>query len=87
MRHAPPVTEFVMTLYFFDTRDNDRFDVDDIGVELSDIAAVKLVAARGLAELALDVLPGSMKRTLSVEVRDEEKSVMNAVVVFEAVLL
>jgi hypothetical protein len=50
-----------VTLYFFDTRDNDTFFEDDEGLEYPDIEAVKVEAARALAELARDVLPGSLK--------------------------
>ena len=76
-----------MPLYFFDTRDNDVFLEDDIGLELSDLEAVKEQAALSLAELARDVLPGSIKRTLTVEVRDERQPVMMAKLLFEAIIL
>ena len=36
-------------LYFFDTRDNDNFIEDDVGIELPDLEAVKAQAARSLA--------------------------------------
>jgi hypothetical protein len=45
-------------IYFFDTRDNDTFIEDDVGVEYPHIEAVKAEAARSLAELARDVIPG-----------------------------
>lgn len=76
-----------MPLYFFDTRDGEKFIQDDVGVELPDLDAVKVLAARSLAELARDVIPGSVKRTLEVEVRDEQQPVMEARLVFEAVVL
>jgi hypothetical protein len=76
-----------VALYFFDTRDGDMFIEDDIGSELPDLEAVKIVAATSLAELARDVIPGSTKRTLVVEVRDERQPVLQARLVFEAVLL
>lgn len=47
--------------YFFDTRDNGTFIEDDVGVELADLEAVKTQAALSLAELARDVLPGSIQ--------------------------
>jgi hypothetical protein len=74
-------------LYFFDTRDNDIFIEDDAGVELPDLEAVKDQAAVSLAELAQDVLPGSLKRDLAVEVRDESQPVLKAKLRFEAILL
>ena len=74
-------------LYFFDTRDNDNFIEDDVGIELPDLEAVKAQAARSLAELARDVLPGSLQRDLAVEVRDERQPVLQAKLRFEAHLL
>ena len=76
-----------MRLYFFDTRDNDDFIEDDTGVGLPDLEAVKEQAALSLAELARDVLPGSIRRTLTVEVRDERQPVMLAKLLFEAIIL
>lgn len=74
-------------LYFFDTRDGDDFIQDDVGEELPDLERVKAVAALSLAELARDVIPGSVKRVLKVEVRDEQRPVLEACLAFEAVFL
>ena len=60
-----------MAWYFFDSRDDDSVIVDDIGLEVADLETVKVLAARGLAELALDVLPGATERCLGIDVRDE----------------
>ena len=76
-----------MATYFFDTRDNDEFVEDDLGIEFDDLEAVKFEAARALAELARDVIPGSLKRILTVEVRDRQGPVLKAVMTFEAVVL
>lgn len=76
-----------MPLYFFDTRDDDRFIEDDIGLEFPDLEAVKIEASRALAELARDVLPGSLRRELAVEVRDEAGPVLKALMRFEATIL
>jgi hypothetical protein len=76
-----------MALYFFDTRDNDDFIEDDVGIELPGLDAVKDQAALSLAELARDVLPGSLRRNLAVEVRDERQPVMAAKLMFEAIIL
>ena len=76
-----------MPLYFFDTRDNDSFIPDDLGVELPDLDVVKVEAAKALAELARDVVPGSLKRELAVEVRDEAGPVLRARMTFEAIVL
>ena len=76
-----------MPLYFFDTRDDDDFIEDEYGVEYPDLEAVKVEAARSLAELARDVIPGSVKRKLAVEVRDANGPVLMALMTFEAVVL
>jgi hypothetical protein len=73
--------------YFFDTRDNGTFIEDDVGVDCADLNAVKALAALSLIELARDVLPGSIKRVLSVEVRDAIQPILQDVLTFEAVAL
>ena len=75
-----------MVLYFFDTRDNGTFLEDEIGIECANLAAVKSVAAVSLAELARDVLPGSIKRVLSVEVRNAFQPILTDVLTFEAMV-
>jgi hypothetical protein len=74
-------------LYFFDTRDNGTFIEDDVGQDLADLDAAKRQAALSLAELARDVLPGSIKRELSVEVRNAVRPVLKDVLTFEAIVL
>ena len=76
-----------MPRYFFDTRDDDAFIKDDVGVELADLEAAKTMAGTALAELARDVLPGSVRRELAVQVRDKARSVLNAILRFEAVVV
>lgn len=76
-----------MARYYFDTLDNGDFIQDDIGIELADMKAVKEQAAISLAELAHDVLPGSTRREMSVEARDEGQVVLRAYLNFEAVTL
>jgi hypothetical protein len=76
-----------MALYFFDTRDDDTFLQDDEGVDLPDVEAALRAASASLGELARDVLPGSARRELSVEVRDERGTVLHARLSFEAVVL
>ena len=73
--------------YFFDTRDNGTLIEDDIGTDLADLDAVKALAALSLAELARDVLPSSIKRELSVEVRDTFQPILRDVLTFEAIVL
>ena len=60
-----------MPRYYFDTRDNERFIPDETGVEIATLDEVKLAASRAMADFARDVLPGSVVRTLTIEVRDE----------------
>jgi hypothetical protein len=74
-------------LYFFDTRDNGSFVKDDVGIDCADLDSVKREAALSLAELAREVLPGSIERVLSVEVRDATRPVLRDVLTFEAIVL
>jgi hypothetical protein len=73
--------------YFFDTRDNGTLIEYDLGLEFADLDAVKTQAALSLAELARDVLPGSIRRVLSVEVRDSLQPILRDVLTFEAIVL
>ena len=73
--------------YFFDTQDNGTFIRDDVGIELGDIEAVKDQAALSLAELAQEVLPGTMHRVISVEVRDAVQPILRNVLTYEAEML
>jgi len=75
-----------MPIFFSDTRDGASF-VDDQGVDLPDLEAAKVMAATSLGELARDVLPNSLRRELSVEVREGLRPVLNALLHFEAVVL
>jgi hypothetical protein len=59
-----------MDWYYFDSRDDGEVVTDDIGIEVADLETVKVIAAKGLAELAVDVLPGSSERRLGIDVRD-----------------
>ena len=77
-----------MPLYFFDTRDEDEVVVDDIGVELRDLEQAKIYAAKGLAELALDALPGATRRCLGVDVSDDRRRpVLTTELTFDARIL
>ncbi len=86
-RQALSFVRLHMPRYFFDTRDGERFFRDEIGDELPDIHSAVKEASRFLGELARDVLPGSMKRVLTVEVRDGLRRVLEARLTFEAVVL
>ena len=87
MRVLPPAARSAaLPLYFFDTRDGDTFVPDEIGLELQGIEEARDQAAVYLAEMAKEVLPGSTRRELAVEVRDSVP-VLRAYLVFEAVQL
>lgn len=60
-----------MARYYFDYHDNDEVDPDEVGTEYASMEEVKAEASRALAELARDVLPGSVVRALSIEVRND----------------
>ena len=77
----------MVTRYFFDSRDNGDFVEDEVGGEYPDLLAVKVEAARALAEVARDVIPGSVKRELAIEVRDRLGPVLKALMSFEAIIL
>lgn len=72
---------------FFDTRDGEKFIRDDDGTELADVEGAKQLAAASLAELARDVIPGSERRHLTVEVRSETRPVLETRLTFQAILL
>ena len=76
-----------MPHYFFDTRDGETFIEDHEGLDLPDFEAAKKAAALSLAELAREVIAGSERRILIVEVREGRKPVLEARLTFEAVVL
>lgn len=75
-----------MPHYYFDTRDEDEVISDEVGLELPDVRAAAKVAARSLAELALDVLPSSTERCLGVDVRDDERPVLTTELIYRALV-
>lgn len=75
-----------MPLFFFHTRDDDAYLEDDVGIVLPGLEEAKIEAARSLAELAKDVIPGSQRRTLIVEVRDSRQLVMETRLEFEVIV-
>jgi hypothetical protein len=77
-----------MPRYFFDTRDGADFVRDEIGIELDGVEAARVEATRGLADFARDALPGSVRRELAVECRDEsDHDVLRAALWFEVAVL
>ena len=65
-----------MPRYYFDTCENGNFTRDETGLELDGLQTAKDEAARGLADLAQDVLQDSLNHEMSIEVRDEEKRLL-----------
>jgi hypothetical protein len=57
------------------------------GLEYPDLDTVKVEAARALSELAREVIPGSVRRKLAIEVRDDQGPVLIASMAFEALVL
>ena len=77
-----------MPRFFFDTRDDSEVIVDDIGLDLAGVEQAKVFAAKSLAELALDALPGANRRCLGVDVSDEgRRPVLSTELTYEARLL
>ena len=62
-----------MPRYYFDIRDGEQFIEDDVGLQFPNIARARDEAARTLAEMAKDALPGASAREIAIEVRDEAK--------------
>jgi hypothetical protein len=50
-----------MPLYYFDSRDGQSFIEDDEGLEFVDLETARDQATAALADLARDVLPGSIR--------------------------
>ena len=73
-----------MARYFFDWRDNGTFSEDDVGVECADLDVVKAEASRALREAVRDIVPGSARREMAIEVRDGSfNPVLRALLVLE----
>jgi hypothetical protein len=74
----------MMPRYFFEIRDGDRLTVDDLGTEAAGIESARDLATVALTELAKDVLPGSSRRKLAIDVRDGTEVVLRTTLVFKA---
>jgi hypothetical protein len=62
-----------MSVFYFKTRDNDGTEPADIPFEFPDLFAAIDEAKHILAEMALDGLPRSPDKALSVEVQNRER--------------
>jgi hypothetical protein len=76
-----------MPHYYFDSRDNEKFLRDDDGLHFDTIERARDQAAIALAEMAREVLPGSCRRELAIEVRDDTAAVLRTSLLFEALRL
>jgi hypothetical protein len=77
-----------MPRYYFDIRDDDEVTFDEDGLEFDGLEDVKIQASRALTEIAKDVVPGSTRRVLAIEVRDEARQpLLEARLVFEIAVL
>ena len=65
-----------MPRYYFDVRDGDRFVPDEVGLVFPDIATARDQATRALAEMARDLLPGTVRREVAIEVKDESRALL-----------
>jgi hypothetical protein len=76
-----------MTLYFFDMRDGANLLADDEGLELPNLKAVQMEAARSLDDMARNTVWTNAKSLLghrmAVEVRDAGGPVLKAKFTFE----
>ena len=77
-----------MPRYYFDSRDGDSFICDEDGLEYPDLETAREQATAALADIVKDVVPGSARRELAIEVRDEHKEpLLRTSLVFETVRL
>ena len=70
--------------YYFDSRDGESFICDEDGLEYPSLDQALDQATRALADIAKDVLPGSVRRELAIEVRDQDGPLFRTSLVFEA---
>jgi hypothetical protein len=59
-----------MAQYFFDVRNNGTLVVDEVGLDLDDLMAAVREAASALAEMADDMVTGSLRQQLTIEIRE-----------------
>jgi hypothetical protein len=76
-----------MTRYYFDLRDNGELAVDEEGLELPNLQAVQIEAARSLVDMAKHAIwtkaDTVLDHRMAIEVRDESGPVLEAKFTFE----
>lgn len=58
-----------MTRYYFDVRNNGTLILDETGIELSDLRAAVGEAARALTDMTGEMIEGSLRQELRIEIR------------------
>ena len=76
-----------MPRYYFDIRDNDELAVDEEGLDLPNLQAVQIEAARSLTDMARHTVweraETILGHRMAVEVRDDNGPVLQAKFIFE----
>jgi hypothetical protein len=65
-----------MVRYYFDVTDDEGVFPDDTGIEYGTLEQAKVEAARALAEMARDRVPGPERLIFIIAVRDERKNLL-----------
>lgn len=72
-----------MPKFYFDTQEGDDALIDNEGLELPDLEAVKGEVGLALADFARGVMPGA-RRLLTIKVRDaQSRRVLSTAVIFD----
>lgn len=69
-----------MPRYFFITRDGDEVTDDRVGIDCTDDAAAVEMGLEGLADLVRERIPGSIRRTITMEIICNQRGVASATV-------
>jgi hypothetical protein len=72
-----------MPHYYFDIRENDAIAVDEDGLELPDLKAAEVEAARSLGDMAKSMPVGTERPHMAVEVRTDDGPAFHATFIFE----
>lgn len=72
-----------MPRYYFDIPDGESIAVDEEGLELPDLRAAEIEAARSLAHMAKDMPPSTERHHVAIEVRSDDGPLFQAAFFFE----
>jgi hypothetical protein len=72
-----------MPRYYFDIRENRAVAVDEEGLELPNLKAAEVEAARSLADMAKSMPAGTERHHMAIEVRTADGPAFKATFVFE----